>query len=351
MATFSVTDLGTFRRCRLRWDWSSKARRNLTTRSAGPEQLELGGLVHRALADWILLKESDRDKVVLSQIFILHASLRQKEIENSYKEKTGYKMPESALDSLHNVVKLGIAMMNNYQLQWKTPYPDNMKFAVPEQEVLVPVTGTEHQCPDCFNFKGAFGVIKYSGSYIVNPECQTCNGKGYTYHYLSATLDGLLQDDRDWFYVLEHKTYEHRPKQLDLEMNDQFTGYAWVVWQLVKARGGIVGGVAYDGMWKREKPPSRPKQLELKDLFIRKILPKPIEMLQQWEVGLTQQINEMANNPEIYPNVPWQGCGDCSFQVPCYMKMRGEDIDQYINLTYTQREIVRSGAIEHGVDA
>jgi hypothetical protein len=321
---------------------------NLTGIGAGPEPLELGSLLHRALADWIVDYFDEDDLLVsveakrpnyLTALFIRHATQRQQEITKTFEETTGRPITTNELDSLHNVVELGLAMTRNYQDHHKSPLPEHMKFASPEQEVLIPVPGTEHICKNC---KGTGKTVLFPGK----QNCKECEGKGTKYHFLSATLDGLLQDSRDRLLILEHKTYENRPKLIDLQMNDQFTGYCWVVTQL---NIGKVVGIAYDGMWKREKPPKYMQKEKragtMDDLFIRKILPKSEAEIEQWGINLAKEINEMANNPPIYPNVPWQGCSDCNFIEPCLMEMHGEDPSALIKLKYGQREIVRGGNI------
>lgn len=351
MATFSVTDRQTYKRCRLRWDFSSNARRNLTGVGSGPENLELGGLIHRALAEWIVCENPRAAN--LGHIFLQIVAQREDEVKQAFQETYHRPLPDSMTESLHNVTVLGTQMMLNYQEHHKTPVHEDMVFAVAEQEVVVPVPGTEHACPDCVERLHdlpvnrsyvAFGMGG-TAKKVINayPGCKLCGGKGYVFHYLSATLDGLLRNQRDQLLVLEHKTYENRPNLIDLEMMDQFTGYCWVVDQL--DFGMPVIGVAYDGMWKRAKPPQRPKPLALPDLFIRKILYKSPDTIQVWGENLAKEINEMANNPEIYPTVPWNGCGDCAFRDPCIMMLHGEDPTGLINLRYIQRTVVRGGGV------
>lgn len=307
---FSVTERATFRRCRRMWEFSSPSRQNLTGIGAGSEPLELGSLVHRALADWILEYEKVDNKEYLKGVFLKHASRRQEEITEAFVERTGRQPFDSELESLHNVILLGVDMMANYQQFYGSPVPAHMRFAMPEQEIVVPVPGTEH--------------------------------------HLSATLDGLLQDKNDRLYVLEHKTYENRPKLIDLQMQDQFVAYIWVAREL---KIGRVVGLAYDGMWKRSKPPKymqREKRAGvMEDLFIRKIIEKSNAELDEFGRMLALEINEMADNPPIYPNIPWQGCSnDCSFIDPCNMMRQGEDPSGLLRLKYTQRLVVRGGHVE-----
>lgn len=344
MAIFSVTDRGTFRRCRRMWDYSSNARQNLTRIGAGSEPLELGGLIHRALAEWVV-----HPKEKLQTLFYQETNKRLDEIRQSYLESVGASISEEELAPIYEVVTLGAAMMQNYQEHWGSPIPDNMQFASAEQSVEVPVPGTEHPCPDCFGT----GLVKKlnnnpeNHSLLVN-KCFKCDGLGVSFHYLSATLDGMLQDKRGRLYVLEHKTYGNRPKMIDLTMMDQFTGYAWI---LCKLNIGPVAGVAYDGMWKREVPPRPVRKglplATLSDLFIRVVLPKNEETILEWGEQLTKEINEMANDPEIYPNVPWMGCGDCSFRDVCNMQLRGEDPSHLIKTSFIQRQVIRGGGIRN----
>lgn len=349
MTVFSVTDRGTFRRCRRKWDYSSNTRQNLTPLGSGPEPLELGGLIHRALADWILIYTDNPKEAlapgILRERFLINAAKRQEEITTSFQEKVGHnEIPEMYLASLHDVVQLGADMMQNYQEFHKTPLPKHMRFALPEQEIQIPVPGTDHICPTCS--KSNYGITTLGPYAMTDPNCVECNGKGVVPHYLRMTLDGLAQDTKDLLYVLEHKTYENRPKPMDLYMNDQFTGYAWGSREL---KIGKVAGLAYDGMWKRNKPPKYMQKERragiLSDLFIRKTIPKEDAELDEWGVQLAKELNEMGNNPAIYPNVPWQGCSDCSFQEVCYMQLRGEDNSSKLEREYTQRPIVRSSVV------
>ena len=351
MSVFSVTDLGRFRRCRRMWDYSSNARQNLTGIGSGPEPLELGSLIHRALADWIVeWNEKPRDfpEGHLGQIFLNVAAERQKEITKSFEEVHGMSVGSEQLASLHNVVMLGFHMMNNYQAYHIQPLPKHMRFASPEQEVLIPVPGTEHYCEDCVRWaqeNDRMNVYSDTVSLVKQPGCNSCNGTGTAVHYLSATLDGLIQDEKDRFLVLENKTYENRPKLIDLYSNDQFTLYTWVVREL---NIGKVVGICYNGLWKREKPPKymqREKRAGImSDLFIRKVIYKEDAELDERGKWLAAEINEMANNPVLYPNIPWQGCSsDCSFQDPCRMQQLGEDPTALIRMKYIQREIIRGG--------
>lgn len=346
MATFSVTDRQTFKRCRRKWDFSSNARQNLTKIGPGHKALELGGIIHRALAVWLLNEDTK-----LSDAFKIETLKRKKEIEDKYLAVVGMPISDEELGPFYDFVELGIAMCDNYQKVYNSPLPDSMQFAAAEQEIIVPVPGTEHYCNNCVKYNRELGIVTlYSDTVTSNPksDCKECGGTGTAYHYLSATLDGLLQHRHNKkFYVLERKTYDQRPKREDLEMADQFTGYCWVVTQLDPDIE--VGGIAYDGLWKRATLPRGVKSVN--DLFTRVIINKTPMEIEEWGRNLALEINEMANDPELYPTVPWNGCWDCTFREPCKMMMLGEDPSDLLRREYTQREVVRIQGIKDVNDA
>lgn len=349
MATFSVTDRGTFKRCRRQWDYSSNARQNLTRVGPGSEPLELGGLIHRALAGWIL-----DPKANLALIFLNETNKRLDEIKQAYLATVGCEISDDELNPIWDIIDLGKCMMENYQSYWKTPLPDHMTFAAAEQEILVPVPGTEYACISCQNWHRENKVISLGNDVWVDnarSSCEECKGTGTAFHYLSATLDGLLQDEDGLLYVLEHKTYTNVPSAWDLSRTDQFTGYCWQVAQL---KIGTIAGVAYDGMWKKKTIPKpyRGVQKTMDDMFLRKtILKSPME-IERWGANLTKEINDMANNPSIYPNIPALGCSglnSCSFIDLCDAELRDEDTTGLLATRFTQRQTIRIQGIRSEV--
>lgn len=304
----SVTERQTYMRCRRKWDYGSANRRGLVRLGASAPPLELGGLIHKTLAQWLIdpdLESNPAFERSLGNVFMTFAAARLEELKRQYKQVVGAEISDDELDPLYDSILLGKAMMENYQAYYKQPLSDNMKFAAAEQEVQVPIPGTEH--------------------------------------YLRATFDGLIQDERGYLYVLEHKTYGRRPRIENLHTNDQFTGYTWAANQL---NVGPVVGVAYDGMWKRA---TVPKRNEREDLFLRTTIRKPQEELDEWGRHLTEQALEMSDpNIPIYPNRRWEGCSDCGYQTICTAQSRGEPVEDLIKLTYTTRELTQ--ASPDGVD-
>lgn len=318
----SVTDIANYKRCRRRWDYQSSSRQNLTRHGMSAPALELGTLIHAALADWTTDPTRNAD-----DYFAQHAQARLKKVSADYKAHNACDITDVQLLSLYESIELGMAMCANYQTRWKQPLGDNFVFASAEQEVIVDIPGTEHEC-ECWTHN-LYETYK-------DPSCTNCNEDGYVRHKLRAILDGLIRDNKGTHLILERKTYGQRPNMNDLEMNDQFMGYLWVCKQI-----GVpnIGGIAYDGLWKRKQAP---KGSKFEDLFTRNIIKFYPQEINDWGVQLAHVVNEMASNPAIYPNRRWEGCArDCPFVVACQTQSRGEDIETYLRLNYVQRENTR----------
>src|SRR5262245_20973512 len=137
-------------------------------------------------------------------------------------------------------IDLGLAMCKNYKIRWKRPLDTNFVFAVPEQEIIVDIPGTEHPCNVCWEWSTTEGMLNnieltYAGDRswhrvrISNDSCIECQGKGYTFHKLRMILDGLIKDKNSVYLVLERKPFDRTPSEEMLQNNDQFMGYVWGV--------------------------------------------------------------------------------------------------------------------------
>lgn len=60
----SVTERGTFRRCKQQWDYASFNRQGLTS-VLPPTALSLGGLVHKCHEEWLLNPDEDLGELVV----------------------------------------------------------------------------------------------------------------------------------------------------------------------------------------------------------------------------------------------------------------------------------------------
>lgn len=331
----SISDIQTYLRCRRQWDYQSSNRRNLTRGGMKAPELELGTLIHAALADWTLRPELSPVK-----LFLMHGSKRLAEIEKQYLELVGITISEDELAPFSASIELGKEMIANYKAHWKTPLPNNFEYAFPEQEVIVDIPGTEHYCESCYNRHGRRKL--HSDVFIESAfsDCADCNGTGTVRHKIRAILDGLLKSKRGTYVVLERKTFDPRyaPTDDSLKTNFQFVGYTWIVRELGMTP---VAGVAYDGLRKQKAPGKTGKATRLEDLFIRTVVEFTSDQLDLWAVDLANIVNEMAGNPVIYPHRPWDGCRRCPFDSLCQSQSRGEDFEHLIKLNYEQRPNTR----------
>lgn len=295
MATFSVTEIQEYMRCRRKWNYGSA---NL--QSLGPfapnRSLSLGTNVHQALAQWLIEPDAK-----LRDLFLVAAAENLRKIREGYRKQIGANISESELGDFYDGQLLGVKMMENYEEFWGKPLLDGFTIVEPEQKFVVPIPGTEHN--------------------------------------LSLRLDALIERTaRRTLYILEHKTYSQRPRQSTLEMAFQFLAYIWGARQVF---GKKVVGIGYDGMWSRPAPPRGSK---MEDLFMRLLIERNEHEIAALTGQLVTLVCEMADLVELhqtplkswdevdsafYPNRRWQGCFDCGFDELCQMQTHGEDFEHY----------------------
>lgn len=333
----SVTEVQSFKRCRRQWEYGSFNRMGITPIIQPKPYLDLGTMVHQTLAYWMQNPALHTPNGVqsLRVVFITIASQHRKGVIEKYQRATGTLPTLEELAPLDDAITLGTAMMSNYQEYYKQPLPEHLRFCSPEQEMLLPIPGTEHDCPRC----DGKGILYDRFGLVDESSCTGCNGAGTIYHYLKARLDGLAQDVAGNLYVVENKTYDKRPDLNLLEANDQFIGYVWCAQQFAAQLPGNppVVGIAYNGLWKRATPPTRPKKLELSDLFVRTIITPSQDEVDEYGEELARTVMEMANDPYIYKNRVWQGCWDCSFEHLCRTQSQKGDVELILNTQFTRR--------------
>lgn len=325
----SITDIQTYKRCKRKWNYQSSSRGNLTRAGHSAPALELGSLVHQALAEWTV--KSDLE---LPATFMKFAAQRLKDVKAEYKVRIGAPMSPVELVPMNDLIILGEAMMVNYAEHWRSPLPNNFNFALPEQEFIVDIPGTEHRC-ECVE-------ILPDGRAAIYSKCETCKGKGIVRHQLRGIMDGLIANMKDMHFILERKTFHprYRPAKNHLHRTDQFKGYCWVAREL-----GVpnMAGLAYDGMSKQAKPAKTGKYTRISDLFIRTVVQYSPDELDSWGESLAKTVNEMASmtSDMCYPNIPWNGCDDCGFIDLCDAEERKEDVETLIKLHYITRPDTR----------
>lgn len=302
----SVTERGVFRRCKQQWDYSSFSRQALTP-LVPPTALSFGSMVHKVHEEWLLHPETPVSDLVMEV-----AAQGVRDLKERYKSKVGVEPSLDELKGFWEQVDLLLEMMINYEKQWGSSLPDGFTLMQPEQTIVIPIPGTQHPCMNNIH-------LTSGGFPLLDEDCSQCNGTKIEYHYLEGTLDALLRDEGGQVWVLERKTFANHPKIDVLQNNDQFIAYLWLLKQLDV---GVVGGVFYDGMWKRKWEKNR----TLDQLFMREPLIRGPEEIANFGVQLRDEALDMAQpDLRIYRNRAWVGCWDCQFDRLCTAEFKGED--------------------------
>lgn len=340
MTNFSVTERGTFKRCRRRWNYASMNMMNLEPVLKSPA-LALGTLIHKVLPAWANGKDPLDEYLTASAQLLIDISMH-------YQEIIGLKPSDNELEPIIEAIDLGRAMITRYVDYYKTPIPQGLYLVAAEQTITVDVPGTEHcKClainenqepgagtTGCHNHELDCAYCSLYEDHCIKDKCSCVEC-----HKLEATLDGILRDEYDNYYVLEHKTYDRRPNDQELGQNDQFLAYMWAIKHALPEPVSV-RGVAYNGLWKRKEIP---KGKTLDDMFLRKTLLRSQAELDEFSRFLPLELNDMAylsQHPELaYKTVPpVGGCWDCTgFRNLCNAESRGEDLT-FLLKNYTHRE-------------
>lgn len=310
---FSTTEIMNYQRCKRKRYLSSFNAEGWTPLWPSTA-LHLGTLIHRVGAVWL---EDPTTQVPLEQIFHDEAS-KDLAILARIHSDLGQHIDALKTSDYWEMVALGGAMCKNYQEYYKTPLPKNFKLVQPEQTVAIPIPNTEHcECPkddDCLHDFCKICMLDE------NCECSIClpHCECLTSHYLEGTLDAIILDPSDRLFVFERKTYGSRPNIRHLQRNWQFLSYAWLLQQTQANLPNIpgiakssLGGIAYDGWWKRA---SAPKGKTQDDLFFRYFMVRNPDELEEFENDLAPLTLEMAQPTTRIPprTIPALfGCLDC----------------------------------------
>ena len=345
----SVSDFKSFKRCRRKWDYSSRHRRNLT--SEKPQKaLYLGSGVHKAL-ETFYNEETDADMV---DTFLQWAQ----EEKQSIIEAQPADLWQDEIDELDDAIDLGVGMLKHYK-KWASKDDSNYfdKTLLVEQPFLVPIytrKGTRAHC----NF---YGII-----------------------------DGLVQDQYGAYWVHEFKT----AAQLDaknLELDEQAVGYMYAAKQLWDVD---CAGIIYTIL--RKKTPTVPRELKNGGISIAKNIATTydvyydtlveyygsddeipmdryeeiLEILEEQEnpffkrervrktkaevtefgERLYDMYRDMLSDPRIYPN-PTNDCSwDCWFKEVCVQQSDGADfertLDRLFEKSTREREVDKALTVD-----
>lgn len=320
----SVTEIQNYERCKRRWDLTSFTRQGLTPLWPSTA-LHLGTLIHRVGALWL---EDPSTTTPLKQIFYDEAAQDYIVLQRIFKD-AGQPPPSQLQDSDYwEMVTLGSAMCENYQNYYKKPLPHGFKLVMPEQQITIPIPGTEHWfCSKLDEKRFCACYTDENSSSCCDIESPSCDSREPNHlgsipcemcstvesHYIAGQLDAIIEDPTGRLFVFERKTYAARPNLRYLERDFQFLCYIWILQQT----GALHGGIAYDGWWKRM---TVPKGKTEHDLFFRHFMMRPQEEVDELEQYIAETVLEMASQPKTDPEKyislrktvpPVKGCIDC----------------------------------------
>ena len=329
----TVTERGSFRRCHRLWDYTSFNRQALTGVLTRPV-FAIGTLVHATLADW-----TENPDCNVEESFIKHSHEMMDLVESNYLKAVGAAISNVEKAPYLDNMNMGYTMINNYIERWGAPLPPGFTLIQPEQQCLIDIPGM----PDnwvCKNCKHRWFVERNEAP---PTYCLACGRDDFLIDreraQLEGTLDGFVMDANRKMYVLERKTYGQRPRLDVLQMNDQFLAYTWILTQLFP--GYAIGGILYDGLYKKDVGGRKPHVRTLEDLFIRHTFTRTPHELEEFEENIGAEYRDMINahGDIMYPNRNWMGCIDCGMIKLCNAQSRGDDDYELIKRqNYTLRE-------------
>jgi hypothetical protein len=326
----SVVEGQTWKRCRRRWYLTAEVPRGLGLEPIHQAPaLQLGTLVQATLSEWT--EHPDIDPL---KYFFELSNQQIVTVKEHYESNIGASISEIELQPIYDTISLGSSMITNYVEYYKIPTPKEYRTIQTEQRMMISIPNTEHmECEECHWVMPEDYYMKFFHEETGKGLCPVCSLYSVTLqpHFLRATLDTLLQSVKSGkLFPMERKTYERRPEQHRLLHDDQMLAYLWSVNQLFPDQ---VGGMLYDGLWKRAQPP-RGKTVD--DLFYRDIFLRPQDEIDEFEDNLRALIDDMVyatQHKNYFPNRRWEGCYDCGMEKLCSAMSRGEDTE-YVTATY-----------------
>ena len=317
-----ISDVEQFLSCRTKWWFSSRAQHNL--KPVNPNKhLLLGSAVHHALSAYY---GSGRTRAEWNHDALLSGY-------NAYIERAKEKILDLT-DDLLEYFELGRKMVVNY-LPWSQA---NDRF-----EVVMPEVQLHYD----------FGEYNFSG-----------------------TCDGIVKDEQNGIWLLEHKTAAQMPSSSILAYTLQASMYSWVAQQTPEiAALGSFRGVMYNilrkaipvipkalktgGLARRSNISSTPmfymqavkaaglnpadyadfaNTLDPNMFIMREYINTPISTLQQalWEFRAIA--HQMVNKPPIYRCAVLRNCSWCDFKKLCGQHLFGRSWEEMANWEFEKNE-------------
>lgn len=327
-----TSDRTSFKRCRQRWEFSSNLRMNLESKTP-ITPLFFGTNIHAALANYYD-PSTPRSPGPAIDVFKAHTAAYLAQFEEPDTDKLVW---------IDEQLELGTGMLKHY-------------FSVVDKLPLMPDTDFE-----------AIWVEKQ-----MEVPIPGLPGVSYTF-----TLDGLVKDIYNRYWILEHKTAAQLFEDQEwLSNDDQCGSYLWALTQLDPPI--YAEGVIYNSLRKKVPTPLRPLvnggfsknktqdttlDIALGTLreyygkvpksyweFLDTLKAKPENFVQRVPVRrnrheiqilgeyLRYEVMDMINNPTIYRSPSRINCSGCPFLAPCLMKWEGSDYEYYLDAQYKRRK-------------
>lgn len=331
-----------FKRCREAWNFGSSQRLGYSP-AVTPKPLEFGIAMHEA---WDIYY--DPDYWHLPQDF-KHRLMRSKFFETVRKQKKAYEdikddLPWELEEEFKERLELGLGMIDHY-VKWAPTVDKGFKPVKTEIEFEVPIL-------DPFGYQ------------------MTCKCHGWDVFY-QGRIDGIVQDEFGYYWILEHKTAGQLQDPRFLVLDEQCGSYAWAL----RSLGVRVKGVIYNEALKAW--PSRPTPLKMPregrnfsvnrqqrttyEVYLDTLVEhgENISLYEDFLSFLREQGNpffrrtqvhrsdkELDNlghriymealdilDPDlhIYPSPTRMNCQGCSYREPCVMKQEGSDYEFLLN--------------------
>lgn len=269
----SASELNTFLRCRVKWQWSKVDRLTPNERS---EALATGTIGHAILAAWYSIPTDQRDYKAMKKV-----------IAKTFKGTDPRDISVVDLELIKSMCLGYVA--------WALPRDKELgiRSIKPELPFMLPLTPAK--------------TIWVRG-YI---------DAGFKITSLRRTMGAF-----------EHK-FKSQIRISNIELNTQVSLYLWALRQLVpKAKRYIT----YYQVLRKQKPGPRVRA----DLFHREPVERTDEEIDQWALDAERACIDMLD-AAIYPNPTDACSWDCDYQVPCMLRGRANDLNHVMSTHFYKR--------------
>jgi len=361
-AIIRTSDRSQFRRCRQKWDFTSKIRQDWEY-VPGVEPLDFGIGIH-AGADTYYKPETWRGTAAQRRVveyestlsFLTHMHDWRKRLKRS-------EQWESQKARWEELVVLGLGMLEHY-FKW-APKNDKFKPVKSEIEFEVPIPVPESLKKQVQSLQ--YFTISDKGNLLWKPDGSDEWPTIVIPVMYQGRIDLIVQFVNGSYGILDHKTAAQFGQTEHLDLDTQTRSYAWA---LKKMLGLDISTIIYSE-W-RKAIPHEPDVLKNGSLSKNKNQRTTVEMyrkaieergldisdyveflsalqanqtdyfrrtevsyseheLAATEEAICMEAIDMLGDPFIYPNPDRWNCNGCAFRTPCIMRQEGNDEQWHLN--------------------